>query len=116
MQADGELPRFMVNIDVAGIGDGVAVTASTGLGQRVLEFADELDIEARLSELPANTGSDHASFRELGVQVVFIWSDGDFAIHTPDDTFATIEVEELERVGDLNQKVIEDLVAEVARG
>lgn len=117
MQADGQLPKYMVNIDVAGIGDSVAVTATTGLGERVLEFADQLDIDARLAELPANTGSDHASFRQLGVQVVFIWSDGAFpTIHTPEDVFADIQVEELERVGDLNQKVIEDLVAEVARG
>ncbi len=36
MQADGELPKFMVNIDVAGIGNGVAVTATPGLGPRVL--------------------------------------------------------------------------------
>ncbi len=51
------------------------------------------------------------------MQVVFIWSDGDFStIHTPEDEFEDIQVEELERVGDLNQKVIEDLVAEVARG
>lgn len=112
LQDAGELPEFMVNIDVAGIGNGVAVTATTGLGQQVLEFADELDIEARLAELPANTGSDHASFRQLGVEVVFIWSDGDFpTIHTPEDQFEDIQVEELERVGDLNMKVIEDLVA-----
>jgi aminopeptidase YwaD len=112
MQEAGELPKTMVNIDVAGIGNGVSVTATTGLGQQVLEFADELGITARLAELPANTGSDHASFRQLGVQVVFIWSDGDFpTIHTPEDEFEDIQVEELERVGDLNMKVIEELVA-----
>ncbi len=117
LEESGALPRFMVNIDVAGIGNGVAVTATEGLGPRVLEFAEALGIDARLAELPANTGSDHASFRERGVQVVFIWSDGEFpTIHTPEDQFEDIQLAELERVGDLNQKVIEDLVAEVARG
>jgi aminopeptidase YwaD len=117
MQEDGELPAYMVNIDVAGIGGGVAVTATEGLGTRVLEFAETLGIDAELADLPANTGSDHASFRALGVETVFIWSDGDFpTIHTPEDQFEDIQVEELERVGDLNYEVIEDLVAEVARG
>ncbi len=112
----GKLPKYMVNIDVAGIGGGVSVTASTGLGQRVLPHATALGIDARLAELPANSGSDHASFRQVGVPVVFIWSDGDFPIHTPDDAFKLIEVEEIERVGDLNQRLIADFVAEVARG
>ena len=116
LKDEGRLPKYMVNIDVAGIGRGVSVTATTGLGQRVLGHASELGIQARVSELPANTGSDHASFREVGVPVVFIWSDGDFPIHTPEDAFGLIELDELERVGDLNQRVIADFVAEVARG
>jgi aminopeptidase YwaD len=117
MQDGGELPEFMVNIDVAGIGSGVSVTATEGLGIRVLEFAEGLGIDIQVAQLPANSSSDHASFRELGVETVFIWSNGDFpTIHTPEDQFEDIQVEELERVGDLNQKVIEDLVAEVARG
>jgi hypothetical protein len=107
----------MVNVDVAGIGNGVEVTASAGLGQRVLQHAQDLGINAELGDLPANSGSDHMSFRELGVPVVFIWANGSFpTIHTPEDVFEDIQVDELERVGDLNYAVIADFVAEVARG
>jgi Zn-dependent M28 family amino/carboxypeptidase len=117
LQDAGQLPRYMVNADVVGIGGGVNVTASAGLGERVLTHAQELGIDAELSELPANSGSDHMSFRQLGVPVVFIWANGSFpTIHTPEDVFEDIEVDELERVGDLNYAVIADLVAEVARG
>ena len=73
-------------------------------------------VPAVASSLPANSGSDHESFANAGVEVVFLTS-GDFGtIHSPQDVSGDIEVEALDWVGDAGMLVIKNLLAVVARG
>lgn len=113
-RAEGALPRFMVNLDVAGIGSGVAVIGSSERVARAVELAGQLGIPALAAELPSNFGSDHQPFRDAGVAVVFLTA-GDFAtLHSPGDVLADIDPAEIERVGDLAFATIKDLHAQVA--
>ncbi|HNM78730.1 MAG TPA: M28 family metallopeptidase [Tepidiformaceae bacterium] len=112
----GQLPAYMVNLDVTGIGDDVEVIGPTNLVERALSIAKGLSIPAVKSQLPPNSGSDHQSFEEAGVPALFFTS-GDFAtIHSPKDVFADISEKELDAVGDVAYATIRDLLAEVAPG
>ncbi len=114
LRADGALPGFMVNLDVAGIGSGVAVIGSPEPVARAVALAAQLGIPALAAELPSNFGSDHQVFRDAGVAVVFFTA-GDFAtLHSPGDVLADIDPAEIERVGDLAFATIKDLLAQVA--
>lgn len=110
MQAENELPRYMVNLDVTGVGKGVEVIGQNELKQRAIRIAEGLGIEATPSSLPANSGSDHQSFNSVGVPVVFFTS-GDFStIHSPQDIFGDISADVLDKVGDVAYALIADLL------
>lgn len=112
----GQLPAYMVNLDVTGIGNDVEVIGPSNLVERALSIAKGLSIPAVKSQLPPNSGSDHQSFQDAGVPAVFFTS-GDFAtIHSPQDVFADISEKELDAVGDVAYATIRDLWTEVARG
>jgi Iap family predicted aminopeptidase len=114
-QAEGQLPALMVNLDVAGIGSVVNVIGDPSYRQKALDVAQSLGIPAQASSLPANSGSDHQSFQQVGVPVLYLES-GDFAtIHTPADVVANIQVAELKRIGDVAFAAIKQLLPEIAR-
>lgn len=116
MQDEDELPRYMVNLDVTGVGSRVEVIADGALSQTALALAAEAGIPAVPSRLPANSGSDHQSFLDAGVPTVFFTS-GDFStIHSPEDVAEDINVEILDQIGDVALLVVKDLLAEVAQG
>jgi len=115
MKTEGKLPRVMVNLDVTGFGLGVVVIGSPDPVQRAIQLANQLGVPALAAELPPNTGSDHQSFRDAGVPVVFFTS-GEFAnIHSPRDVVRGIDVAELDRVCDLAFATIRDLLGPVAQ-
>ena len=115
-EEEGNLPQFMLNLDVTGIGNGVEVIGSSQAARDALRIAKEAGIPAVASSLPANSGSDHESFANAGVEVVFLTS-GDFStIHSPQDVSGDIKAEALDWVGDAGLLVIRNLLAEVARG
>lgn len=116
MQAEGALPRFMVNLDVTGIGKGVEVIGEGQLARDAIARAAAIGIPAVASQLPANSGSDHQSFNDAGVPTVFFTS-GDFStIHSPQDVSADISEAMLDQVGDVALAVVKDLLLQVARG
>jgi Zn-dependent M28 family amino/carboxypeptidase len=116
LRSEDTLPRYMVNLDVTGIGTGVEVIGDGPLAQAALALAAEAGIPAVPSRLPANSGSDHESFRNAGIETVFFTS-GDFStIHSPADAVADIEAEMLDQIGDVALLVVQDLLAEVAQG
>lgn len=116
LQTSGDLPRFMLNLDVTGIGNSVEVIGSGEIARRAIDLAKGLGIPAIPSQLPPNSGSDHESFVNLGVPTVFL-SSGDFdTIHTPQDVTGDIEESSLDRVGDSALALIKSMLAEVARG
>lgn len=116
MQEEGRLPRFMLNLDVTGIGRGVEVIGEGQLARDAIQAAKDLGYPAIASSLPANSGSDHQSFVDAGVITVFLTS-GDFGtIHSPQDVSADIQEQVLDQIGDTALAVIKKLLAEVARG
>lgn len=116
MTTDGTLPTYMVNLDVTGIGDKVEVIGAGAIEDDALKAASALGIPAIKSQLPPNTGSDHQSFIDAGVQTVFLTS-GDFAtIHSPEDISNDVSAEMLDRIGDTSLALIKTLLAQVARG
>jgi Zn-dependent M28 family amino/carboxypeptidase len=116
LAAAGSLPKAMVNLDVTGIGSDVELIGDPGLVSQALRAAEGLGIAASKSALPANAGSDHLSFQQAGVPVLFLTS-GEFAtIHSPLDVTGDIDPAELDRVGDVAYAVIKMLLAQVAHG
>jgi Zn-dependent M28 family amino/carboxypeptidase len=116
MTNENSLPRYMLNLDVTGIGKGIEVIGSGPLSQDALAAAKALDIPAISSQLPANSGSDHQSFIDAGVPTVFLTS-GDFGtIHSPEDVSEDISETMLDQIGDTSLALIKALLAQVARG
>ncbi len=116
MRSEDALPRYMVNLDVTGVGERVEIIGEGPLAQAALALAAEAGIPAAPSTLPANSGSDHESFLNAGIETVFFTS-GDFStIHSPADVAADISSEVLDQVGDAALLVVQDLLAEVAPG
>jgi len=116
MTKEGALPRYMINLDVTGIGDDVEVIGDSDIATDAIDLAKALGISAVKSRLPANSGSDHESFVNAGVEVVFLTS-GDFStIHSPQDVPTDIEPGMLDQVGDTALAVINYLLPQVAQG
>lgn len=116
MRVEDALPRYMVNLDVTGVGTRVEVIGDGPLAQTALSLAAGAGIPAVPSTLPANSGSDHQSFLDAGIETVFFTS-GDFStIHSPADVAADINGEVLDQVGDVALLVVKDLLAKVAQG
>lgn len=116
LAAEGALPRYMLNLDVTGIGDDVEVIGTSGLARRAIEAARAAGIAAAPSTLPSNSGSDHMSFDAVGVETVFFTSGEFAAIHTPDDVAAAVDPGMLDRSGDAAYALLRELLAEVAAG
>lgn len=113
---ESALPKFMINLDVTGIGKGVEVIGQGQIARDAIATAKSIGIAAVASQLPANSGSDHESFVSVGVQTVFFTS-GDFAtIHSPQDVSGDISESMLDQIGDVSLAVIKSLLAQVARG
>jgi len=108
-QEQGALPEVMLNLDVTGAGRRVDVIGTDDLVTRAVGLAEDLGIPAVRSSLPPNTGSDHQSFANAGVPVVFLTTDDSSTIHTPRDVVDGIDVESLERVGQLALALLQDL-------
>ncbi len=116
LSAESHSPKVMVNLDVTGIGTGVELVGDRNTVTAALDIAAALNIKARRSELPANSGSDHQTFQQAGIPSIWFFS-GEFdTIHSPRDVTGDIDVAELDRVGDLAYAVLTDLVRQVARG
>ena len=116
MAEAGQLPRFMVNLDVTARGDAVEVIGTRVLVDRSVAILERVGIPAYASSLPPGYGSDHSSFADEGVPVVF-FSDGDVSlIHTPADVIDLVEPVAVDRIGDAAALMLGVLLAEIAGG
>lgn len=114
LAAAGFVPTYMINLDVTGIGPSVEIIGDSALADRAFALIRAAGIPVATSVLPANSGSDHQSFAEAGVEVVFL-SSGTFAtIHSPEDVFEDLDPAMLDRTGDAAYLVLADLLARVA--
>jgi aminopeptidase YwaD len=116
LAAADELPEIMVNIDANGVGTRVDLIGTDELTQRARDLATSLGIESAITELGENFGSDHMSFQDEGVPVLFFTSDSIGSLHTPQDTVDTINPQLVEDGGDLAYAVLQELLEEGTAG
>lgn len=83
----GEIARttLMLNLDALGAGQ-LEVIGDRPLVNAVLAIAESEGIRMRRGVTLEGASSDHASFRAVGIPVVFIVGSDSSRIHTPDDT------------------------------
>ena len=113
---NGELPEVMVNFDVTARGDAIEVIGTQALVERTVALLEGERFPAYASALPEGYGSDHSSFADVGVPVLF-FSDGDVSlIHTPADVIDLVEPDALDRIGDGAALMLSVLLAEIAGG
>lgn len=115
-ESAGMLPEVMVNFDVTGRGRTVEAIGTDRLVARSIELGDEIGVDVVRSSLPPNTGSDHLSFTEAGVAVLFLGAGNYDEIHTPQDTFDELEPDAMEAVGEAGFAFVRDLYAALADG
>ena len=81
----------MVNIDSVGSGEGLVVSGDARLTDKALTYAEAHGINAR--EGGGFGGSDHASFRDGGVPVLFLVGEDLSRINSPRDEIEFVEPE-----------------------
>lgn len=112
----GKLPEIMVNFDVTARGEAIELIGTRALVDRAVALLEREGFPAYASALPEGYGSDHMSFADAGVPVLF-FSDGDVSlIHTPGDVLEIVEPEALDRIGDGAALMLGVLLAEIAGG
>ena len=89
----------MLNLDVSGAGnESIVAIGSSIFTFPTVRIANALGIPARVGNLPANSGSDHANFEAVGIPVIFPTISG-AAIHVASDNFDNIDSAILNNVG-----------------
>ena len=108
---DGELAeiRAMVNLDSVGGGSGLHATGDRWLTSHVAETADREGIALTVGSGNRGSSSDHASFRDAWVPVIYFHGDDSSRIHTPQDTLEYVNPALLGDVATLTLDLIESL-------
>ena len=83
----------MLNLDVPGSGDFVEVIGSVGLVTEAVEYGDANDLDVKRGVPLEWASSDHASFRDVGVAVIFILADDLSRINQPGDDLEFVDPE-----------------------
>ena len=78
--------KAMVNLDVVGSGEALRVTGDRWLTNHVTNTGAMDGIAVTVSRDLRGGSSDHASFRDAWVPVIFFHADDTSRIHTPQDT------------------------------
>ena len=113
MQTSGEIDQVTAMLNLDAIGDGSApyqIIASTALRELGRSVADDLQINVTGGFLPTNLGSDHASFADAGIPVVFVFPPGAI-LHTPLDNLERVDYELFEDISRLNHGILACLLA-----
>lgn len=100
--------KAMFNYDMVGVGsDGWLLIGNANLQQRGATLADSIGIAVRRGNLPANTGSDHASFANAGIPALMLYRETDNLLHTPQDVTSRVRPELLEQAARIGVALIE---------
>ncbi|MCH7733638.1 MAG: M20/M25/M40 family metallo-hydrolase [Chloroflexi bacterium] len=83
---------LMLNLDALGAGQ-LEVIGDRPLVNAVMEIAESEGIRMRQGVTPLGASSDHASFRAVGIPVVFIVGSDGSRLHTPNDTILGVRQE-----------------------
>ena len=114
LEAKGELPKFMVNLDTTGLGTKVDLIGAPELQREAATLAQSMGIDAEASQLGANFGSDHQSFATSGVSVLFFASNDVGKFHTAGDVASEIQPDFYDKGGELAYAFIKQLLRQVA--
>lgn len=106
----------MINMDMVGRGPGLLVAGSGG-NPSLLDVADRaasrVGIRVGRFNLGRGSSSDHASFQQVGIPVLFIHTGDDEVIHTPGDVIDRINPDLLEQAASLSAAVALDAAGPV---
>ena len=84
---DGALPRFMISVDMVGLGDALFAVTYQGLvpeaANLLVEAGEDVDVAVTLMD--RGDISDHEAFARQGVPAAFLWRPDNPAWHTPGD-------------------------------
>ena len=94
--ADVAAMRAMINLDVIGLPKPITLIGDDDLAEVARGYAQEFGVEARPGTIPGGLGSDHASFQDAGIPVIFLYRH-DELFHTPDDAIDRIDAQALEQ-------------------
>lgn len=101
----------MLNFDALGTGRVGRVLGDSDLVKMVLSYGRANGIEVgRLQSLEEGTSSDHASFQDTGIPVLFFLADDFSRIHTAEDSLEFVQPELLGNLGALAVRLL-DLLA-----
>lgn len=96
----------MLNLDAIGDGRGpYRIIASLELRDLSDATAEDLQINAGSGSLPITLGSDHASFAQVGIPVVFVFPPGAI-LHTPLDNLDNVDLDLYEDIALLNHGIL----------
>lgn len=93
--ADLNALRAMINLDVVGLPQELELIGSEDLVQQAGLIADGMGVPWRPSFIPSGLGSDHASFLNAGVPVVFLYRH-DPLIHAIQDESSRMSTDSLQ--------------------
>lgn len=88
--------QLMVNLDVVGTEQGLEVIGSPAVIDGARLEAENLGIDAITSQMQPGGGSDHISFDEAGIPVIFLYRDDIDQIHRPEDAIGRLLPQALE--------------------
>ena len=109
--------RFMLNFDMVSKitrPEFVASpsSASRALADRASAIAATLGLEIPRGAFPSNASSDHASFEDVGVPAITVYSGDDPFIHTPQDEVTNASLEDLDTMLRAGAAVLRELLAD----
>ena len=106
---------FMLNFDMVArigeqAGDGARfVAGDNALADRAASVAADLGYGIPRGAFPRGASSDHVSFSAAGVPAITVHSGGADFIHTPQDTFDTVFIEDLAVLLEVSIALLEEL-------
>ncbi len=106
--ADVNGMRAMINLDVVGTDAALTLIGDDDMVELARIAAQEAGVAATVGEVPAGSGSDHFSFQEAGIPVVFLYRH-DPLIHTQQDAIGRILPASLEETIRVAYGVLESL-------
>lgn len=83
----------MFNFDALGTGDTIGALGDKSLVDEAMRIGDQIGISVNRRFNLSNATSDHASFEEAGIPVIFFLADDVSRIHTPEDRFEFVQPE-----------------------
>lgn len=109
-EAERQAVRGYLNFDMLAVGDQWPFAGSDALTTLAVHKAATIGISAYAGGLPANAGSDHASFIDAGIPAVLFNCFCDPNYHTAADRYEFLDPARLETAGDIGLLMVEALL------